>query len=115
MQGHVSGEGSTNNPIDLTFDLDPDKFYKTIPEIVLKETDGLLIYGIFGPEHFEGKIDKGSIEKMKKSLLSYPLMLKKVSDKYDKPIISSSFFTRDEDSMVAMSQDVGIFPFFPGY
>ncbi len=112
LQSHVSGVGSTNNPIDLTFDPDPDKFYKTIPEIVLKEVDGLLIYGIFGLEHFEGKIDKGSMEKMRESMLSYPLMLKKVSDRHGKPIIASSFFTRDEDSMVAMCQDVGI-PVYP--
>ncbi|MHA2296515.1 MAG: acetate--CoA ligase family protein [Candidatus Hodarchaeales archaeon] len=47
----IPAVASSNNPIDLTFDVDFNLFYDKVPRLVWNsgEVDALIMYGIFGP------------------------------------------------------------------
>ncbi|RLA78865.1 MAG: hypothetical protein DRG33_04890 [Deltaproteobacteria bacterium] len=117
LRKHASKVGFTKNPVDLTFDLDPSKFYEKIPKILLKNVDGLLCYGIFGSKFFE-EIKKFAssdvnvpVDEIKGATYKFIEKLPKISTEYNKPIIGVSFVGREDDA-VAFLQDHGI-PVYP--
>ncbi|MHA1785385.1 MAG: acetate--CoA ligase family protein [Candidatus Helarchaeota archaeon] len=113
---------SAKNPVDVTFDPSWDNFYFKIPKILLSssECDGVLIYGFWGTDimkkYFESIPLSEEAEKSKTEMMQFftsmvnSLIKKlvKLSKKYNKPIIGSSVFFRDEEPFIKYCQDVGI-------
>ncbi len=111
-----------SNPVDITFDRDWSNLFKKVPKLLLgsDEIDGMLLYGIFGISFFNrimegGKIDLSFInynEEMIdafKSIFSNELKgLIKLGKKFDKPIIGSSVFRRNDDAIIKFCQDEGL-------
>nr|MDO8111537.1 CoA-binding protein [Candidatus Sigynarchaeota archaeon] len=105
------------NIVDLTFDLDLEKMYRTIPRTILRsdEIDGMLVYGIYGINIFEILQDlapnvKVPLEEFKG--IQVPLLehLAKLPRVMNKPVILVNLGGRD-DTAAAFLQDRG----FPVY
>ncbi|MHA1378028.1 MAG: acetate--CoA ligase family protein [Candidatus Helarchaeota archaeon] len=110
------------NPVDITFDRDWGNLFKKVPRILLKsnEIDGIALYGIFGIGFFNKIIENKSIDlsfinnneemiDMYKSVVSNELKgLIKLGKKYDKPIIGSTVFRRNDDPIIKFCQDNGL-------
>jgi len=119
IRGMTPDTASAKNPIDITMNYDLDLIFNRLPELTLslKDFDGMLFYGIFGPIHFEHKktmahglihipIDflRDWMTKVCQTFVTYP-------ERYRKPILCSCFCGR-EDEAVAFLQDAGI-PVYP--
>ena len=116
---HTAG---ISNPVDVTFDRNWSNMYRKIPKILLKsdEIDGIVLYGIFGVEFFSKVFDVDSLnlpsisnkEEMmdvgQKVIINDLKGLIKLGRKYDKPIIGSSVFRRNEDILIKICQDNGL-------
>lgn len=113
---------SPKNPVDLTFDPVWDNFYSKIPKMLLSspECDGLLIYGFWGTKLMDEffkymPLDQNAIDSREQMLEFYLKMVNsyikkmvRMSRKYNKPIIGSSVFFRDEEPFIEYCQDVGL-------
>lgn len=114
---------SGRNPVDVTMNYDMDLIYRKLPKLILPrpEIDGMLFYGMFGPEIFTEKIQAAAnlsggeslfppqaMEQMLhqacKEFTSYP-------KRFGKPLVGASFFGR-EDLAVRLLQDGGV-PVYP--
>ncbi len=105
------------NIVDLTFDVNPELMYRTLPRTLLKsdEFDGLLVYGIFGWTFYKMLVDQNplvkipidEIKEMQIELLKYYAKLPRI---FDKPVIGVALAGR-EDGAVTILQDLG-FPVF---
>ncbi len=108
----IPSTGSASNPIDLTFSMDPKLLAETLPELLLSsdEVDGLLLHGIQGSSFFEDlKNVAGDLLHLEldqvKSLTEHVVQpLLSMSRRFDKPILTSSFFDR-RDNLVRLLQD----------
>jgi acyl-CoA synthetase (NDP forming) len=62
----VLSTASANNPIDLTFDMNMDLFYREVPRLIWEsgEVDALLFYGVFGGNMMERMFQFGNNEFM---------------------------------------------------
>ncbi|MFX1285608.1 MAG: acetate--CoA ligase family protein [Promethearchaeota archaeon] len=62
----VRSTASANNPIDLTFDMNMDLFYREVPRLIWQsgEVDVLLLYGVFGGNMIERMFKFGNNEFM---------------------------------------------------
>src|SRR5271157_155481 len=105
------------NIVDLTFDLDPEKMYRTLPRMILKceEIDGLLLYGIIGYQFYQlfqdiAPILQLPIEDIKSIQLTLLDHFAKLPFKLGKPVIAAALFGR-EDAAVSYLLDHG-FPVF---
>ncbi len=111
-----------SNPIDITFDRDWGNLFKKVPKLLLKspEIDGIVLYGIFGMGFFSKIIEGSPIDlsfmkyneemaDMFKSVVSKELKgLINLGKKYNKPIIGSSVFRRNDDFIIKFCQDNGL-------
>ncbi|MHA1301299.1 MAG: acetate--CoA ligase family protein [Candidatus Helarchaeota archaeon] len=111
-----------SNPVDLTFDRDWSNLYKKVPKLLLKsdEIDGIVLYGIFGIGFFNKIVENENIDlsfinnneemiDLYKSIVSNELLgLIKLGKKYDKPIVGSSVFRRNDDPIIQFCQDNGL-------
>nr|MDO8084701.1 CoA-binding protein [Candidatus Sigynarchaeum springense] len=105
------------NIVDLTFDIDPELTYRTLPRTLLKsdEFDGMLVYGIYGWTFFNLiekqrpgiKLPIEELKAIQTALLPHFAKLPRV---FGKPVIGVAFSGR-EDGAVAILQDLG-FPIF---
>ncbi|MDY7031141.1 MAG: CoA-binding protein [Thermodesulfobacteriota bacterium] len=112
---------SSINPIDLTFNLgDVTPFYKNIPEILLNspEVDGVLVYGVFGAYAFKllkemamGKLDI-SLTDLEASMTGLCEEFAQIPRFLGKPILGSSFFSREQEPLIALLEDRDI-PIYP--
>ena len=102
----LPSHASSANPIDLTFHMDLEALCSTLPELLLKsdEIDGVLIHGIIGNGMI--KLIYPSIKEMLNNipiealLDSYKVDLSNtvsLSNRYDKPLLISSFFDNDDN------------------
>ncbi|MBN2149982.1 MAG: CoA-binding protein [Candidatus Lokiarchaeota archaeon] len=105
------------NIVDLTFDIDLELMYRTLPRMLLKsdECDGMLVYGIFGwtfftmleKQHPLVKVPVDDLKAIQVELLGH---YAKLPHALGKPIIAVALAGR-EDGAVAILQDLG-FPVF---
>ncbi len=105
------------NIVDLTFDVNPELFYRTLPRALLKsdEFDGMLVYGIIGWTFFtmlEKQIPqvKFPVEELKGIQIELVGHYVKLPRVFGKPVIGVALAGRD-DGAVAILQDLG-FPVF---
>jgi acetyltransferase len=106
-----------HNMVDLTFDIDSEKFFRTLPRTILKsdEIDGMLVYGILGWSLYQViqdiapalNIPVDDIRSIQLPLLEHYI---KLPATFGKPVIAVSFFGRS-DSAVSYLLDHG-FPVF---
>jgi acetate---CoA ligase (ADP-forming) len=108
-------QGSSRNPVDLTFHTDMAQFTQNLPRILLEsdEIDGLLIHGIMdtGPAEvlhpmFESQLNI-SMEDFRKMLNVDIGPLIDIIRQNGKPFLVSSFFNREDDALCRF-QDAGI-------
>jgi acyl-CoA synthetase (NDP forming) len=105
------------NIVDLTFDVNPELMYRTLPRTLLKsdEFDGMLVYGIFGwtfyamleKQHPLVKIPIDDIKAIQIELLEH---YAKLPHAFGKPVIGVALAGRDDGAVVVL-QDLG-FPVF---
>lgn len=105
------------NIVDLTFDVNPELMYRTLPRTLLKsdEFDGMLVYGIFGwtfyqmlmKQHPLVKIPVDEIRQIQVELLKH---YAKLPHQFGKPVIGVALAGR-EDGAVTILQDLD-FPVF---
>jgi len=105
------------NMVDLTFDIDSEKFFRTLPRAILKsdEIDGLIVYGILGWSLYQIiqniapmlNIPVDDIRSIQLPLLEHYV---KLPATFGKPVIAVSFFGR-ADPAVSYLLDHG-FPVF---
>ena len=113
-----SETAQVRNIVDLTFDVDLETLYRTIPRTILKsdEVDGMLMYGLFGWDFFEMVKKMGDnivvpMEQMKPVLFSLLDSFGRYPRQLEKPIIGVNLMGREEGA-VKMVQDAGV-PVFP--
>lgn len=104
--------GSAENPVDLTFNMDPRLLNQTLPELILacEQIDGLLMHGLQGSSFFQGMKDfAGELVPIEvEQLTSYTSHMAKplfdMAERTGKPIVMSSFYDRS-DNVVRALQD----------
>lgn len=119
IKAMIPSAASSVNPVDVTMNYDLGLIFKKLPNLILnlKEIDGMLFYGIFGPVHFKDKIAMtGNTNGLTQELLEETvekicIEFCNLPKKSNKPIFCASFTGR-EDSAVALIQDHGI-PVYP--
>lgn len=99
LQSQLSGllphTASYKNPIDLTFDVNPYKFYVTFPKMLIQsgEVDSIIVHGVFGFQEFLEEISKSGqpIDDIKSQVSNMDQVflkpIKKLSRKYSIPIM----------------------------
>ena len=115
----IPSHASSANPIDLTFHLDTQLLSTTIPEIVMQsgEVDGLVIHGaistgVMKEIYPQVKTTWNDISEEQFLALFKKDLAETVSLpwKYDKPVMISSFFDRDDYYTEAyMEADIPVF------
>ncbi len=112
---------SSKNPVDITFAVDmTNLIMDKIPRLLLSapEIDGLLLYGIFTSQVFAkyaaemGTDLPFSSEKMREFDEMMSEKFSNIPKEFGKPIVCSTFFTRDDDELIRRLQDKGI-PMLP--
>ena len=106
------------NIVDLTFDVDLEGLYRTLPRIIMKsrEIDGMLVYGLFGWSFFKLinelapslPVPLDDIKALMEPLLKVYASLPR---KFGVPIIAVSIMGRDEEA-IAQLMDHGL-PVYP--
>ena len=115
LQTLLPGHASTANPVDLTFHVDMTLMAETLPEALLSsnEVDALLIHGIMDTGWADlaypvfKDIIKISREDFRNSLNANIEDLLEMPSRFQKPVIISSFFGR-QDQAARRLQDGGI-------
>ena len=115
LQALLPGHASTANPVDLTFHVDMTLMTRTLPEALLAsdEVDALLIHGIMdtGWADLAYPVFKNifdiSQEDFRKNVKADVADLIQMPARFNKPVIASSFFGRD-DRAARRLQDGGI-------
>ena len=115
LQTLLPGHASTANPVDLTFHVDMTLMAETLPEALLSsnEVDALLIHGIMdtGWADLAYPVFKDIInisrEDFRNSLNANIEDLLEMPSRFQKPVIISSFFGR-QDQAARRLQDGGI-------
>lgn len=119
LRKYVPRTAATVNPVDITFLLDFESWYDTIPRTLLEsdEVDGIVMYGVFGSLLFN-TIQKALGDRIAYNVEDmmpvYMRLLKKFSEfpkEYGKPLLVSSFWGRDDDALAFLT-DNGI-PVYP--
>ena len=112
---YLPGHASARNPVDLTFHINMDALTEKIPEILFSsdEIDGVIIHGIMDTgfvgllyPYLKNHIDVTEEDFIKVSEISMDALLK-MPQTYDKPLLISSFFGR-EDHCVRVFHENGI-------
>lgn len=111
----LPGHASTANPVDLTFHVDMTLMAQTLPEVILAsdEVDALLIHGIMdsGWADLAYPVFKDilniSRDEFRRSINAEVADLIEMPSRFNKPIIVSTFFGRD-DRAARRLQDGGI-------
>jgi len=118
---HIPATGSTRNPVDLTFTMDLAYFmFDLLPNTLLKNdgVHGMLMYGVFAVDRFVesvrkiGNLAPEPMERMNQIGMAMADNFVELIHKYGKPVVGTTFFTRDEDSAIRHLQDAGV-PFLP--
>ena len=100
---------SFRNPVDLTFFMNMDVLLEKIPQILLEDQtiDGLLLHGIQGSSYFlsiseiaQNRVRVPPYEKIKGLYTSAMEAFVQLPKKYGKPVITSAFADRQDDSVV---------------
>ena len=121
IQKRLPHTGSSRNPVDLTFTMDPGTlFFDILPNMLLKSDflHGLLVYGVFDTSNFikiakkTGLLDPGPMKQLARLGQSCAEAFVNIPAKYQKPIVGATFFNRNEDQAIRYFQDHGI-PFLP--
>ena len=108
-------QGSSRNPVDLTFHTDSDRLARDLPEILLAsdEIDGLLIHGIVDTgwaervhPMFNTQFDI-SLEDIHRMLEADLSSLVDMTARIGKPVMASTFFGR-KDRALCRLQEAGI-------
>jgi acetyltransferase len=118
IKKRIPATGSAQNPVDLTFSLNPKLLAVRLPRMLLEcpEIDGLLMHGIQGSTFFEGmaemargllQVEVAQLAEFTESFLP-PLLA--LPGELQKPIVMSGFFDR-QDNLIRRLQDGGI-PYF---
>ena len=106
IKEYIPPHASARNPIDLTFHIDMTPMTRYIPDILLSsgEVDGLIIHGIMDTGFFSYMmpvLEKALDAKGEDILKAMELKLDRLVEmpwKYDKPIVISTFFGREDHS-----------------
>ncbi len=104
LQALLPGHASTANPVDLTFHVDMTLMAQTLPEALLSsdEVDALLIHGIMdtGWADLAYPVFKDifniSREDFRKNMKAEVADLIQMPTRFNKPVIASSFFGRND-------------------
>ncbi|MHA1313028.1 MAG: acetate--CoA ligase family protein [Candidatus Helarchaeota archaeon] len=113
---------SPRNPVDSTFDTQFDNIYKKVPKMLLQsgEVDGIIVYGIWStdslkywmnsaPENLKRHIHNNEMMDLFSRLLEGGAKsLKRLSKKFNKPIIGSTPFSRTIHPLIDYCQDQGL-------
>jgi len=112
---YLPGHASARNPVDLTFHINMDALTEKIPEILFAsdEIDGIIIHGIMDTgfigllyPYLKNYLDMTQEDFNKMSEISMEPLLK-MPGTYDKPLLISSFFGR-EDHCIRVFHENGI-------
>jgi len=115
LRRELPGHASVKNPVDLTFHTDMDQIARILPEILMAADgiDGLLIHGIMDTGWADlaypvfKDIFKISREDFRNSMNANIEDLLDMPSRFQKPVIISSFFGR-QDQAARRLQDGGI-------
>ncbi len=116
LKEHIPGHSPSGNPVDLTFHMDMQILTETLPEIIMKsgEVDGLVLHGAMSTgfmravyPNIKSLINNMPLEDFLKSFERDLSGATKLPEKYDIPLLVSSFFDRNDGYTVAF-QDNGI-------
>jgi acyl-CoA synthetase (NDP forming) len=120
LRKHLPQTGTCRNPVDVTFSVNMDAFYVHLPTILLEnpEYDGLLFYGVFGPEYLlEQKKKIGNLMEMPTDDMLWHLGLDNARQfagllrGFGKPVIGASFNGLKDMAIKALVENgVPIYP-----
>ena len=120
LREHLPHTGTCRNPVDVTFSMDMDAYYIHLPTILLEdpEIDGLLIYGVFGPDFLiEQKRKIGDRMEFQSEELLFSLGEENARQfaqrlrSFGKPVIGASFPCRSDRAVEILV--AGGIPHFP--
>ena len=112
---YLPGHASARNPVDLTFHINMDALTEKIPEILFSsdEIDGIIIHGIMDTgfigmlyPYLKNYMDVTEEDFLKASEINMEALLK-MPETYNKPLLISSFFGR-EDHCIRVFHENGI-------
>ena len=119
IRGVVRSTASPNNPIDLTFDMNMDLFYREVPRLIWQsgEVDVLLIYGVFGGNMMERMFQFGNNEFMEMLPATFmeTMLRENLQDfvtwihENEIPVLISCLDTADEAVLFLQSNDIAVF------
>lgn len=103
----IAGHASARNPVDMTFDLNMKTLAETIPRIVFgaDEIDGVIIHGIIDTGFLDNiyaiisKVTNVSDNNLSKLPVTDLEPLVHMPSQYEKPLITSSFFDKNDHSV----------------
>mgnify|MGYP002640446275 CR=1 FL=1 len=119
LAAFVPHTGSVSNPVDLTFSKNPDDFYGSIPQLLIKEkeTDTLLVYFLTSPKIVERALTQMGIQEEAIDDLSRQWMEKHcqsvagILEKYGKPVVGFTFMSlKDRSIKGLLSRGIPVFP-----
>lgn len=95
------------NPIDMTFFMDMEAMYGTIPRMLMEsdEIDGIVMYGVFGSMLYRkiqaamGDRIRLPIEEVAPYAIDLLTRLKELPGEYGKPLVVSSLWGKDDDAL----------------
>ena len=116
LRAHVPPTGSTQNPVDLTFTLDPDGFAKRLPEALFAsdEVDAVLIHGLMDTGFVKAVVANMAlfypvdpVERVEQSKLDTSF-LTALPHRYSKPLVGSTFVWDDHATSKLLEAGVPI-------
>ncbi|MCX5868388.1 MAG: acetate--CoA ligase family protein [Proteobacteria bacterium] len=120
LRKHLPHTGTCRNPVDVTFSVNMDAYYVHLPTILLEnpEYEGLLIYGVFGPEYLlEQKKKIGNLMEMPADDVLWHLGLDNARQfagllrGFGKPVMGASFNGLKDMAIKALVENgVPIYP-----
>lgn len=115
----VRSTASANNPIDLTFDMNMDLFYREVPHLIWQsgEVDVLLLYGVFGGNMMERMFEFGNNEFMEMLPATFfeTMLRENLKDfvtwvhENKIPVLISCLDTADEAVMYLQNNGIAVF------
>lgn len=120
LRDYLPKTGTCRNPVDVTFSMDMDSYYVHLPTILLEDPgiDGLLVYGVFGPDFLiEQKRKLGDRLEMQSEELLFSLGEENARQfaqrlrGFGKPVIGASFPGMKDRAVEILIQ--GGIPHFP--